>query len=223
MRIPKALTLASATGLLALSAVMVAGPAAAAPSTQDTTFITTNAETNLAEIAIGTIAQQRATSQVVKDLAAMTLADHKDALAKLTTVAQGLGVTLPTEPNAEQKANAATLTNVSTDAFDLTYAQIQVAGHLKSIAGTNTEISSGADPTVVGYAQGYLPVAQMHLDMATTAVTELGGDPTAVPGGTGGAAATTAPSTYALQIGLGATGVLLVLGGGMALRRRNQH
>ena len=106
-------------------------------------------------------------------------------------------------------------------AFDLTYAQIQVAGHQKSIASTNTEISTGTDPAVVGYANGYLPVATMHLQMAQDALTELGGTPTAVPAGSGGLAATTPGSTVGWQALLGLIGLLSIAGGMLILRRRH--
>ena len=152
----------------------------------------------------------------------MTIADHKAAMAKLTTVAKTLGVTLPTAPNAEQQAQAATLKATSTDAFDLAYSEIQVAGHQKSIANTDTEIAGGADQTVKDYATYYLPVAQMHLTMAQSAVTNLGGTPGEVPAGTGGQAATTSGTTEGVEIGLLVVGGALLVGSGVVLARRRR-
>ena len=201
---------------------MVSGTsvAVAAPSTQDTDYITTNGQTNLAEITIGQLALQRAQNTATRELAQMTLTDHQAALAKLQTVAAQLGVPVPTEPNADQKKDAATLEAVDDAAFDLTYAQIQVAGHQKSIAGTNQEITGGSEPAVIGYANDYLPVATMHLQMAQDALAELGGTPAAVPAGNGGQAATTPGSTVGVQSILGVLGLLAIAGGLLVLRRR---
>ncbi len=192
--------------------------AAAAPSSQDSMYMMANAQTSLAEITIGQSALSKAQDQQSKALATTTIADHQAALAKLKTVAAAAGVSLPSMPNAAQQADAATLKATSAASFDLTYAQIQVAGHQLSIAATNTEISSGTDPAVVAYAQGYLPVASMHLSMAQQLLTALGGTPTAVPAGNGGQAAQDpAGTTGIVVISLGA---LLLLGGALLLLRR---
>jgi len=194
--------------------------AVAAPSSQDTAYITSNGQTSLAEITIGELALERAKNESTRELAQMTLVDHQAALAKLQTVAGQLGVPVPTEPNADQKKDAATLESVDDAAFDLTYAQIQVAGHQKSIAGTNQEITSGSDPAVIAYAKDYLPVATMHLEMAQDALAEAGGTPTAVPAGSGGQAGTTPASTVWWQGLLGVIALLSITGGIIILRRR---
>lgn len=213
----------AAAGLIGGAVLMFgAAPASAAPNPADTTFITANAQTNLAEITLGNLALQKATTTEVKNIATMTLTDHQAAMQKLTTVAQALGVTLPTAPNAQQQQQAATLQATTGSAFDSTYAQIQVAGHNQSIADTNTELSGGADQSVKDYANGYLPVAQKHLAMAQQAVTDLGGNPGSVPAGTGGQAATTSSSTEAIAITLVAVGGVAVLGAGAVAARRRR-
>lgn len=199
-----------------------AAPASAAPSAVDTTFVTANAQTNLAEITLGNLALQKATTSEARDLATMTVADHQAAMEKLTTVAQALGVTLPTTPNAEQQQQAATLQATAGSAFDPAYAQIQVAGHTQSIADTNTELSGGGDQSVKDYATYYLPVAQHHLEMAQSAVSALGGDPGSVPAGTGGQAATTSSTTEGVAIALVAVGGVAVIGGGVLVARRRR-
>ena len=182
----------------------------AAPAAADSTFMHDNAQTNLAEITIGKIAESRAQSADTKALAEKTMTDHQTAQTKLQALAKSLGFTLPDAPNAAQQADAAKLSSVSQDQFDLTYAQVQVAGHQLSIAGTKTELATGSSAEVKNYATGYLPVAQMHLDMAQALLTTLGGaTPTAVPAGSGGAGATTATSTRLLQLALGVLGLML--------------
>jgi len=211
----------AAVAIAAALTVSSASVAVAAPSSQDTSYITSNGQTNLAEITIGELALQRAQNDATRDLAQMTLTDHQAALAKLQAVAAQLGVPVPTEPSPEQKKNAETLQAVDDASFDLTYAQIQVAGHQQSIAGTNQEITAGSDPAVIDYAKGYLPVATMHLEMAQDALAASGGTPSAVPAGSGGLAATTSGSTVGWQALLGLAGLLAIVGGLLILRRRH--
>jgi putative membrane protein len=205
------LTAVAVVAAMTVLSVGIGGSAsAAAPAAADSTFMHDNAQTNLAEITIGKIAESRAESADTKALAEKTMTDHEAALTKLKAVAKSVGFTLPDAPNAAQQADAAKLTSVSQDQFDLTYAQVQVAGHQLSIAGTKTELATGTSTEVKNYAAGYLPVAQMHLVMAQDLLTTLGGaTPTAVPAGSGGAGATTATSTRLLQLALGVLGLML--------------
>ena len=61
-------------------------------------------QSNLTEIAAGKAAQQKATSQKVRDLGQMFITDHTANDAKLRSAAKTLGVTLPGSPNAQQRA-----------------------------------------------------------------------------------------------------------------------
>ncbi|MHA3702674.1 DUF4142 domain-containing protein [Jatrophihabitans sp. YIM 134969] len=220
-------SLLSAGAVLALTAgatlAFGAAPASAAPNQVDGTFLVANEQTNLAEITIGTLALQKATTSEVRDLATMTVNDHKAAQTKVLAVAKALGVTLPTAPNSTQQAQAAQLQAASGSAFDVTYAQIQVAGHQLSLSDTDTELSGGSDPSVKSYATSYKPVVTMHLQMAQSAVTALGGTPGSVPAGTGGQAATTSGTTEGVAVGLVVVGgVALVGAGGFLVARRRR-
>ncbi len=218
----KALAIAAVSGFSACMLAIGAGPASAEPNQRDTAFLMANAQTNLAEITIGQLAEQRAQYPSTKELAAKTMSDHQAAMTKLMAVAKTLNVTLPTMPNAEQQAAAAKLRTIDTSAFDATYDQIQVQGHQASIADTNTELSAGSDQSLKAYAQFYLPVATMHLSMAQADLAAVtSSNPAAVPAGSGGEAGTTSPTTRTLQTGAGIAGAgLLALGAAGALRRR---
>jgi len=128
-------------------------------------------------------------------MAQVTISDHTKALASLKTVASQEGITLPTAPNATQRADAAELKSVTSSQFDATYDSIQIQGHELSISATKTEIGHGSSSAVKDKAGSYLPVAEMHLQMAESDYTALGGSVASVPGvnaGTGGLAATPA-------------------------------
>ena len=211
-----------AASVIAVALATGTGIAQAAPTGQDTAFLADNEQTNIAEQTIGALAKQRGRDAGTLALAQQTVSDHQAAQTKVTAVAQALSVPLPTTPNATQVAQAAQLQSASAAAFDLTYAQIQVAGHQLAVANTEKEISSGSEPSVIAYAQGYLPVAQMHLQMAQAQVSALGGNPTGVPAGSGGMAATGSSGHIGRDVGLGAGVILVVVGGTLYARGRRR-
>jgi putative membrane protein len=161
----------SGLGLAATGAADAA--AAAKPSAQDVTWMTSNAQTDLAEISLGTLVASKSTNAGTLSLAKVTKSQHKMALAKLTTIAKDFHVALPTSPNAAQLKQAAQLKKLSGITFDKTYDKDQIAGHVLSITQTKTEIKAGSDAKVVGFAKYYLPVAEMHLKMAQKLQTTL--------------------------------------------------
>lgn len=198
--------------------------AATAPSPADTTFMKANQQTDLAEIALGKLALTHSSSSAVQQLAHKTMSDHEIAKAKLKTVAADLKVTLPTAPNATQQAQAAQLKGLSGASFDQLYLRDQVAGHKLSISGTQTEIATGSSASVISYAMGYLPVAQMHLKMAQTDLAASSGSgPGSVRAGSGGAAATNAGTNLGLDWTAGAVGLALLGGAALVVDRRRRR
>lgn len=216
-----------AAAALAGACVLGAAPAQAAEAStvsgQDSTWAKSNAQTDLAEITIGQIAEQRALHSATKSLAQVTMSDHEKALTELKSVAATTGIMLPTAPNATQQAQAAELKTVPSGQFDATYDSIQIKGHELSISQTKTELAAGSNAAVKNFASVYLPVAEKHLQMAETAFAALAGVSGQAPGvgaGTGGMAAVR-PADDTVWLGLGAAGVLLIAGTGtIALRRR---
>jgi putative membrane protein len=193
---------------------------AAAAAAQDTTWAQATAQTDLAEITIGKLAEQRAQHSDTKMMAQVTISDHTKALASLKQVASRAGITLPTAPNATQQSQAAQLKSVAASQFDATYDSIQIKGHELSISQTRTELASGSSSAVKGNAQAYLPVAEKHLQMAESDYAALGGSVSGVNAGSGGLAATR-PADDAPWIAAAAAGALLLAGtGAFGLRRR---
>ena len=159
-----ALVLAVGSGLLlgavpaGAATVTSAGPAhgqarTATASVQDTGWAQATAQTDLAEIAIGQLAQQRAAHSATKMMAQVTISDHTKALASLKSVASQEGITLPGAPNATQQAQAAQLKAVASSQFDATYDSIQIQGHELSISQTRTELADGVQQCGHGQRQ----------------------------------------------------------------------
>lgn len=204
-------TVVGATAFLAGSA------AAAAPSQQDTTWMIAAHQSNLAEIAAGQTAQQKATSQEVKDLGAMFVEHHTAMDAELTAAATELGVDLPDAPTADQQAQLAAVASQTGAQFDAAWIAQQIASHQATLQATQLEVSSGTNPTVVALAEKATSIVQQHL----TALQELSsaaGAPTAIQTGSGGQAATSSSSSVVAILAL--VGVALVAGALLWSRRR---
>ncbi len=180
-----ALASAGAVALLAIPAA----PAQAAPSAQDTAFLQAAHQSNLAEIAGGTLAQQKGQSQQVKDLGARFVADHTNLDNTVRQVAQALGVTLPDAPNPDQQAVAARYQQTTGAAFDTLFISTQMDAHMAAMRNGEKEIAQGQDPQAKQVAQSAAPVIAGHHDQLTAAAKALG-VPVRVDSGTGGEAAT---------------------------------
>jgi putative membrane protein len=212
-------TLGAALALpTAASASPTVRPALAAPavraavSSQDRTWMVAAHQSNLTEITAGKAAQQKATSQKVRDLGQMFITDHAANDAKLTAAAKKLGVSLPSRPNAQQQAALKSVSAKSGAAFDSAWISSQITGHRQTLAATNTEISSGSDATVLSLAKATRPVVAHHLEELLAAG---GGSVSSVGAGTGGQAALgdTVPGLAFTGLGLllaGAAGALVL-------------
>ncbi|GAA0801655.1 hypothetical protein Sya03_06770 [Spirilliplanes yamanashiensis] len=197
--------------------LLPATPAAAAPSEQDATYLRAAHQSNLAEIATGELAQQKAESRQVKDLGARWVADHTRLDTALRDTAEALGVELPGEPNAEQQALARRYEAASGAEFDALWIPTQMDAHMKAMRLGETEIAQGSDAQAKKVAQDAAPVVASHHDLLEEAAGEIG-VPSRIGTGTGGQAA--AASTTPAVIGFGALGLFLVGAAVFLLRRR---
>ena len=208
------------------SALLVCGTAtvvAAAPSTQDTNWMVSAHQSNLAEIAAGTSAQSRATTDEVRQLGAMFVEMHTQLDADLTAAAATLGVQLPPAPTPDQQAQLAAVEANAGSAYDTAWIAQQLASHELTLQAGQTEISSGSDPTVVGLAQAAAPVVQQHLTELQNLSTASEA-PTRVDTGSGGDAATAATSwTSWTSVSLMTVGAALLLAAALLVGRSRRR
>jgi putative membrane protein len=160
--------------MLAAMALTVAGGSAARAQTdtvsdQDKAFLKGQQETNIAEVALGKVAIERATSEKVRALATTLMSDHQQVMELNRALSSKLGLPIPEQPSAEQQAGAEKIKSQNGAAFDAAYVAAQVEGHTKSVSKAQQEISSGSHPEVKAFATNYLPKAQMHLQHAQAA------------------------------------------------------
>jgi putative membrane protein len=128
-------------------------------------FIKEAIEGNLAEVAVGKLAQEKGQSEGVRSFGAQLVKDHGAANEKATALAKNMGVTPPAEPNKKQKAVYDKLSKLSGDRFDREFAKEMVADHKRDVAAFEKEAKRKEAPTAA-FVGETLPTLRHHLGMA---------------------------------------------------------
>jgi len=129
-------------------------------------FIMKAAKSGMMEVELGRLAQEKGTSEQVKNLGQRLVADHGKANEELKEVASRAGVTLPEHHQGmKHDAKADRLQNLSGAEFDRQFMRMQVEHHRKDIAEFQKMARNGSEP-VKSFAAKQLPALQEHLRMA---------------------------------------------------------
>jgi len=180
----------------------------------DEQFLVAAHQANLAEIAAGKTAQQKARSGDVREHGAVFIRDHTALDADVKRVAAALGVELPDAPSAEQRRQLDAVAANEGAAFDRAWIQQQLVAHRASLALGQRELADGQNREVRGLAQAAAPVINKHLEMLRASAQERG-----IPSGIGAGEGGSSPSRASLLVLLG--GLALVAGGVLVLRGRS--
>lgn len=156
-----------AAGLLGL----LAGQASAALSSADRTFAQKAASAGLGEIQAAQAAQQKSSSPQVRQFANRMITDHTQANDELQQIAQQENLTLPSQPDPQDRSAMQRLSGMNGPAFDKGYAQQQVRDHQQAVALFQREANSGSDPALKQFAAKTLPTLRQHLQMAQALTT----------------------------------------------------
>jgi len=132
----------------------------------DQQWVMNAARDGLAEVEIGRLASDKATSQQVKDFAKKMVDDHSKANDELKSIASSKNITVPTETDAKHKATIDRLSKLSGEQFDRAFAQDMLSDHKKAVSAFKTESKSGKDPEVKAFASKTLPTLEAHLKEA---------------------------------------------------------
>ena len=132
----------------------------------DSTFVKKAAQGGMAEVELGQLATQKASSEEVKKLGQRMVDDHTKANDQLKKVAAEKNIQLPDGLDAKDKAIKARLEKLSGEQFDKAYMKDMVKDHKKDVAEFQKESQNGKDPAVKNFAQETLPKLQDHLQEA---------------------------------------------------------
>ncbi|MEO8936089.1 MAG: DUF4142 domain-containing protein [Burkholderiaceae bacterium] len=163
-----------AIAALTLSAASIGAAFAADPMTSatggnlssvDRKFVENAAIGGMTEVKMGQLAQEKGTSQAVKDFGAKMVTDHTKANEELTKVAAAKGVTVPGTIDKPHQRDIDKLAKKSGADFDKAYVKDMVSDHKTDVSDFQKEAKSGKDSDIQAFAGKTLPTLQEHLQM----------------------------------------------------------
>ena len=152
-------------GIAAAAALASSATTASAADEGSQKFIKEAIEGNLAEIAVGKLAQEKGRSEGVRSFGAQLVANHTAANEKAAKIANSIGVTPPTASNKKQQAVYDKLSKLSGEKFDRRFAKAMVKDHKKDIREFEKEAKKKNDPAA-DFANETVPTLRKHLEMA---------------------------------------------------------
>lgn len=154
----------SDTAVSTTTATDTSNRAGSALAEKDAQFLSDVAASNMAEIKMAQLAQQKGNSQDVKDIAKMLETDHSAVLAEVRSFASNRSATLPAEEKAEQKDMYNEVDKKTGKEFDKDWCEHMIDGHKKSIAKFENAQTDLNDADLKTWVSNTLPKLRTHLD-----------------------------------------------------------
>ena len=140
--------------------------AASTVSEEDSKFAVDVASGGLMEVQLGELAQQKASSQQVKDFGKMMVRDHSKANDELKSIAGAKNITLPPAPGEDHMDHIKNLTEKTGKEFDKDYMKMMVDDHQEDIDKFEKCSKDAKDPELKAFASKTLPTLREHLASA---------------------------------------------------------
>lgn len=134
-------------------------------SHSDRRFVEKAAEGGQSEVALGQLAQEKASNPDVKSFAQSLVQDHQNANSQLMQIAQQKDVKLK-EDKSKEDHEYKRLAKASGDEFDREFIKNQVKDHKKDIKMFEKAAKDSKDEDVRNFATQVLPKLREHLAMA---------------------------------------------------------
>lgn len=131
---------------------------------EDAKFAVAAANGGMAEVELGTLAQQKAANSKVKDFGAMMVSDHSKANDEMKALAKSKGITLPTAIDTKEQKVKDDLSAKSGADFDKAYVSNMIDDHKEDIKEFEDASKNCKDADLKAFAVKTLPVLKMHLD-----------------------------------------------------------
>jgi putative membrane protein len=132
----------------------------------DQEFMNFAAVSGMFEITTSNMANQKATTQQVRDYAAMMINDHTTQDNELNTLATQKNITLTKALTPEKQTIVTRLNALSGTAFEKDYMNAQVQSHEETVNNFEKASREAKDADVKAFAAKYLPALRMHLEGA---------------------------------------------------------
>ena len=144
----------------------VATPTAAVADDHASKFLTDAMKGDNSEVRVGKLAQDKGSSQGVKDFGKMLADDHGKHKDQVAQVATALNVPATDETKAEADAVYGKLQGLSGAEFDKAFVSAMIDDHKKDIDAYQQEAGSGDATQVTDLAKQTLPTLKKHMQTA---------------------------------------------------------
>ena len=129
-------------------------------------FVKEAAEGSATEIALGKLAEEKGSSEAVKQFGKRMVDDHSKAGGVLKQMAGMMKIDVPSDMPKKAKKAQDKLSKLSGADFDRAYAKMMVSDHKGDVNDFEKEARDGAVPGVKDFAAKMLPTLQEHLKLA---------------------------------------------------------
>jgi putative membrane protein len=140
----------------------------------DQRFLQLGIQDAMAQVKLAQLAQERGSSQVVRDFGARSEADQSKLNDGLKELASGNGITIPDTLRTKDQALYDRLSKLSGAPFDREYMRAMVLYQVLDVAAFRRESQSAADATVRDLATKTLPALEKNLTIARDDSAKLG-------------------------------------------------
>lgn len=141
---------------------------------QDERFLVSAAEFDFEQILLGKLANQRATSLEVKELAKMLEDAHRASKSELGSMGIIKSIAVPSTPTKAAHAVYDKVNIVTVEEFDAAYLSQVIARHNEAIGLFEQCIGANHDPEIRNWAITKLPDLRLHLAKAMDLDAESG-------------------------------------------------
>jgi len=162
------------TGMLTLGSFAQTSSSSGKLDKTDQHFVDKAAEGGLAEVELGNLALQKASSDDVKKFAQRMVDDHTKANDQLKSLASSEGFSVPDHLSAKDTMTKEKLEKLSGDQFDKAYMKDMVQDHTQDVAEFRQESEKAANSGVKNFASQTLPTLESHLHEAKTIAPKVG-------------------------------------------------
>ena len=140
----------------------------------DQRFVQVGIQEAMAQVKLGQLAQERGSSQIVKEFGARMEAHQGKVGDQLKEIASANSVTIPDQIRTKDQTLYDRLSKLSGAQFDREYIRALVVDRAVDVAAFRRESQSAADITVRDLATKMLPAMEEHLRLARDDSAKLG-------------------------------------------------
>lgn len=128
---------------------------------------------SMAEVRLGKLAQDKASSQEVKDFGQKMVDDHGKEIDSLSQIAKAEGVTLPAQLDRKHQKTYGRLAKLSGAEFDRAYMKEMTSDHKKDISKYEQAAKSAKDDQLKQHAQQEVSTLQEHEKLAQSTMDDV--------------------------------------------------